>query len=149
MQSRAADLQAVESDRHGACRYVPFDDFPAVLPVAPTAAQSGEPDAQTEAALLYTSGTTGRPKGCVLTNEYFHTFGMNYLTLGGALTMSEGVERLYNPLPLHHANCLSISLPSMLIAGGCLIFGPLSCQHLVEGCGVHASDCCAVSGCDP
>lgn len=122
VQSRAADLQAVESDRHGACRYVPFDDFPAVLPVAPTAAQSGEPDAQTEAALLYTSGTTGRPKGCVLTNEYFHTFGMNYLTLGGALTMSEGVERLYNPLPLHHANCLSISLPSMLIAGGCLIF---------------------------
>jgi crotonobetaine/carnitine-CoA ligase len=101
---------------------VPFDDFPAVLPVAPTPVQTGEPNAQTEAALLYTSGTTGRPKGCVLTNEYFHTFGMNYLTLGGALTMSEGVERLYNPLPLHHANCLSISLPSMLIAGGCLIF---------------------------
>ena len=41
VQSRAADLQAVESDRQGACRYVPFDDFPAVLPVAPTAAQSG------------------------------------------------------------------------------------------------------------
>jgi crotonobetaine/carnitine-CoA ligase len=122
VQSRAADLQAVESDLHGACRYVPFDDFPAVLPAAPTPVQTGEPNAQTEAALLYTSGTTGRPKGCVLTNEYFHTFGMNYLTLGGALTMSEGVERLYNPLPLHHANCLSISLPSMLIAGGCLIF---------------------------
>ena len=24
-----------------------------------------------EAALLYTSGTTGSPKGCILTNTYF------------------------------------------------------------------------------
>jgi crotonobetaine/carnitine-CoA ligase len=122
VQSRAEDLKALEEALGGACRYVPFDDFPAVLPPAPTPVQAGEPNAHTEAALLYTSGTTGRPKGCILTNEYFHTFGMNFLTLGGALTMSEGVERLYNPLPLHHANCLSISLPSMLIAGGCLIF---------------------------
>ena len=29
---------------------------------------------------------------------------------------------MYNPLPLHHANCLSISAPAMLIGGGCLIF---------------------------
>ena len=29
---------------------------------------------------------------------------------------------MYNPLPLHHANCLSISTPSMLMIGGCLIF---------------------------
>ncbi len=36
--------------------------------------------------------------------------------------MREGVERMYNPLPLHHANCLSISAPAMLLTGGCLIF---------------------------
>ena len=36
--------------------------------------------------------------------------------------LEEGVERLYNPLPLHHANALSISLPTMLVAGGCLVF---------------------------
>ena len=29
---------------------------------------------------------------------------------------------MYNPLPLHHANCLSISAPAMLLCGGCLAF---------------------------
>ncbi len=36
--------------------------------------------------------------------------------------MREGEERMYNPLPLHHANCLGISMPAMLIIGGALFF---------------------------
>jgi crotonobetaine/carnitine-CoA ligase len=99
-----------------------FDDLAHDLPPPPTLATAHTPDAATEAALLYTSGTTGRPKGCVMSNEYFHTFGGSYLSRGGALAMQEGLERLYNPLPLHHANCLSISLPAMLLSGGCLVF---------------------------
>lgn len=71
---------------------------------------------------MYTSGTTGRPKGCVMSNAYFHTFGAWFLSRGGRLSMEMGTERLYNPLPLHHANCLSISLPAMLLSGGCLVF---------------------------
>jgi acyl-CoA synthetase (AMP-forming)/AMP-acid ligase II len=101
---------------------VSFERFPDRPPSPPGPARPGVPDASTEAALLYTSGTTGRPKGCILTNEYFHTFGQCYLDLGGRLAMREGEERLYNPLPLHHANCLSVSTPAMLISGGCLIF---------------------------
>lgn len=99
-----------------------LDDLSRPLSAVGTPALQGTPDGATEAALLYTSGTTGRPKGCVLTNEYFHTFGGWYLSRGGRLAMRNGVERLYNPLPLHHANCLSISLPAMLLLGGCLIF---------------------------
>ncbi len=119
---RADDLKAIEADLGGACHHVSFDVFPQTLPAAPHPAQSGVPAYDTEAALLYTSGTTGKPKGCILTNEYFHTFGECYLQVGGALAMQEGVERLFNPLPLHHANCLSISMPAMLMSGGCLIF---------------------------
>jgi len=33
---------------------------------------------ETECAMLYTSGTTGQPKGCILTNDYFITAGEWY-----------------------------------------------------------------------
>ncbi len=122
VDSRTEDLDSVVWMLGGACSRVSFDRFPERVPSPRKPALSGTPDFSTEAALLYTSGTTGRPKGCILTNEYFHSFGACYLGLGGALTMHEGVERMYNPLPLHHANCLSISLPAMLMSGGCLIF---------------------------
>lgn len=120
--ARLGDLSAIEQALDGACRTIPFDDFPDSVPSPRSPSLPGTPDADTEAALLYTSGTTGRPKGCILTNDYFHTFGTCYLSLGGRLAMSEGTERLFNPLPLHHANCLSISVPAMLLSGGCLIF---------------------------
>jgi len=99
-----------------------FDDLEHPLPPPPTPALNVVLDGRSEAALLYTSGTTGRPKGCIKSNEYFHTFGGWFLSRGGRLAIETGKERLYNPLPLHHANCLSISLPAMLLSGGCLIF---------------------------
>ncbi len=122
IDARLEDMSAVARDIGSGLPVVSLERFPERLPAPRSAAQAGSPDAETEAALLYTSGTTGRPKGCILTNEYFHTFGACYLSLGGRLAMREGEERLYNPLPLHHANCLSVSAPAMLLSGGCLIF---------------------------
>lgn len=122
VDSRREDLQAVVDEIGGGLSLVSFDHFPDTLPRPSTKPRTGTPDGATEAGLLYTSGTTGRPKGCILTNEYFHTFGTCYLELGGRLTMRPGEERMYNPLPLHHANCLSVSAPAMLLSGGCLIF---------------------------
>jgi crotonobetaine/carnitine-CoA ligase len=122
VDNRLEDMQAVAASLGGTIPVLSFERFPEVLPKAPTPPLAGKPDGTTEAALLYTSGTTGRPKGCILTNEYFHHFGLCYVHLGGRLKMEEGVERIYNPLPLHHANCLSISAPAMLHLGGCLIF---------------------------
>ena len=76
---------------------------------------------QDECALLYTSGSTGLPKGCILTNEYFEVAGQEYLALGGLCTLQEGGERLVTPLPLVHMNALACSTMAMMMSGGCII----------------------------
>lgn len=78
-------------------------------------------DRDTECALLYTSGTTGRPKGCVLTNTYFLNSGTWYLTVGGLIQLGFGQERMLTPLPLFHMNAMATSTMTMLMSGGCLI----------------------------
>jgi acyl-CoA synthetase (AMP-forming)/AMP-acid ligase II len=95
------------------------DDRPA--PVTP-----GGPAIE-EAALLYTSGTTGRPKGCVLPNSYFLAAGAWYAGLSGLGTMRIGAQRMLTPLPLFHMNALAYSAMAMLMTGGCLI--PLDRFH--------------------
>jgi acyl-CoA synthetase (AMP-forming)/AMP-acid ligase II/acetyl-CoA acetyltransferase len=74
-----------------------------------------------EAALLYTSGTTGTPKGCILTNEYFLDIGRLYTGLGGYCRFDGTGDRLATPLPVTHMNALACSFMAMLTTGGCLI----------------------------
>ena len=86
--------------------------------VRPAAAIRPLPSA--EAALLYTSGTTGKPKGCMLSNEYFLALGRWYTGLGGICALGED-DRLLTPLPPNHMNALCTSFTAMLLAGGCVI----------------------------
>jgi acyl-CoA synthetase (AMP-forming)/AMP-acid ligase II len=110
-------------------------------PLALTAATLGElaraphsgrapeeaPGIDTECALLYTSGTTGRPKGCVLANEYFLHAGQWYAGLDGLCRIRPGVERLITPLPMSHMNAMAFSSMVMLLTGGCIV--PLDRFH--------------------
>ena len=82
------------------------------------AATSG--DGATECALLYTSGTTGQPKGCVLTNIYFLHSGNWYRDVGGLCGLKAEGERMITPLPLFHMNAMAVSLMAMLSVGGSL-----------------------------
>ncbi|MDM8010603.1 MAG: AMP-binding protein [Parasphingorhabdus sp.] len=101
----------------------------AMTPVAPAEpipaldnkgrAASGD-GASREAALLYTSGTTGRPKGCVLTNEYFLHSGDWYRDVGGLISLRPGEERMLTPLPAFHMNAMAVSTIAMVTMGGCL-----------------------------
>ena len=101
-----------------------LDNLPSV---ATAALNDSEPDVRSECALLYTSGTTGRPKGCVLANEYFLWAGTWYAQLGGLCRLDEGVERLLTPLPMTHMNAMACSTMAMLLTGGCIV--PLDRFH--------------------
>jgi acyl-CoA synthetase (AMP-forming)/AMP-acid ligase II len=95
----------------------------AALPKAPAPAPSAgtEPGLATECALLYTSGTTGRPKGCILSNEYFLRAGDWYAGLDGVCSVRPDAERIITPLPLNHVNAMAFSTMVVLTAGGCLV----------------------------
>lgn len=94
-----------------------------VPPPAPFAAPlAGRPvGAGTECALLYTSGTTGRPKGCILPNRYYLHAGRWYANVGGMAALRQGCERMLTPLPLVHMNAMAYSTLAMVLTGGCLI----------------------------
>jgi acyl-CoA synthetase (AMP-forming)/AMP-acid ligase II len=74
-----------------------------------------------ECALLYTSGTTGRPKGCRLANGYFLRAGEWYLGLGDLAAVRADVERFITPLPLSHMNALAFSSMAAILSGGALV----------------------------
>ncbi|MCA0240788.1 MAG: AMP-binding protein [Proteobacteria bacterium] len=78
----------------------------------------GEPS---ECALLYTSGTTGRPKGCMLPNRYYLHSGRWYAQVGGLAALRDGAERMLTPLPLVHMNAMAYSALAMVLTGGCLV----------------------------
>jgi acyl-CoA synthetase (AMP-forming)/AMP-acid ligase II len=74
-----------------------------------------------ECALLYTSGTTGKPKGCLLSDFYFLNVGQRYLDEGGLCAVRHGEERLITPLPFFHMNALAVSTTAMILSAGCLV----------------------------
>ncbi|WOB74940.1 AMP-binding protein [Achromobacter xylosoxidans] len=125
LPERHADLLAAAGRAGRPLRVMGPDDAPPAAPFpAPLA---GEPDELTECALLYTSGTTGRPKGCILPNRYFLHAGGWYARIGGLAALRPGEERMLTPLPLVHMNAMAYSAMAMVLTGGCLI--PLDRFH--------------------
>ncbi len=111
---------------------------PDVVPtrLANAAAVSAAAGVDDECAVLYTSGTTGQPKGCVLTNDYFLFTAEWYVGLGGLCAMQPGKERMLTPLPTFHMNAMATSGMTMVALGSCLIpldrFHPKSWWHCVR-----------------
>jgi crotonobetaine/carnitine-CoA ligase len=98
-----------------------FEAFPESLPQAVRPVTSARPAADTPSSVLYTSGTTGRPKGCLLSHHYELAAGAWYATRGGLATFEEGRERLYNPLPLFHVNASIFSFYCLMLKGNCQV----------------------------
>ena len=105
------DLRGSEVQIESSLPRAPFPPACAGVTVGPEA----------ECALLYTSGTTGRPKGCMLSNGYFLNAGRWYAGLDEVCTVRPDAERIITPLPLNHVNAMAFSLMVVLVTGGCLV----------------------------
>jgi len=121
VSERTAALEAVARERARPLPVIDGGAWPAALPKAGPPPRAGAPRLDTECALLYTSGTTGRPKGCVLDNFYMLNAGAWYRDLGGRLALAPGRERILNPLPLFHMNCLGVTGTCAILTASCLI----------------------------
>lgn len=89
-----------------AARYTPLP-CPAVAPHTPL-------------GILYTSGTTGLPKGVVIPAESYRAIGRKIVE-GIGITAS---DRILTFLPLHHANPQMYSLMSVLTTGCAMVIAP-------------------------
>ncbi len=120
LRDRCDDLRAAAADAGRVLPVIaPGDPLAAPATRAAIAARDGGGD-NAEAALLYTSGTTGQPKGCILTNTYFLDAGRWYAGTGGLCALRADGERMITPLPIFHMNAMAYSFMAMIAVGGCL-----------------------------
>ncbi|HSS62325.1 MAG TPA: AMP-binding protein [Candidatus Limnocylindrales bacterium] len=118
-----ADAERSEIVRKLGIRVVPLEDLPNAdpPPIPPLTSES-------RAAILYTSGTTGRPKGAVLDHG-------NFLAQGrGALEVWRWTagDVLVHALPLFHLHGLGMGLHGTLLSGGSATLISFSPENVVR-----------------
>ena len=77
----------------------------------------GTPQAETPGLLMYTSGTTGRPKGAILSHGNLMAAGQNVVT-GHGIRSSDSA---YCILPIYHINGLCVTVMGTLMSRSGLI----------------------------
>jgi acyl-CoA synthetase (AMP-forming)/AMP-acid ligase II len=118
---RKADLARAAAAIERPVPVVEADTIAAGVPEVPPAPPVSLPPRRREAGLLYTSGTTGRPKGCILSNDYFLLLADWYMSEGGYVRFEPGRTRILTPLPMFHMNALCCSSMAMIASAGCII----------------------------
>jgi long-chain acyl-CoA synthetase len=101
--------------------------------VQPKPAPAVERSPDDDAVVLYTSGTTGRPKGAVLTHG---NLASNALTVAQTLGIKPAVDRVLVVLPMFHAFAGTVGVLMPLLAGAAMVpvmgFDPQGITQAIE-----------------
>ncbi len=109
-------------------------DFASLLEEQPTEAPEAQIDALNDISILYTSGTTSRPKGVQITNANFIYAGE---TVAKAIRLAPE-DRHFIVLPLFHANAQYYSTMSTLVTGASMVLAArFSASSYFDTCIAH------------
>jgi crotonobetaine/carnitine-CoA ligase len=100
--------------------------YPRLREAAPDGWPSHEPKPSDEVAILYTSGTTSRPKGCLITNA-------NYVHVGEAVAKgmrADAEDRWLVVLPYFHGNSqYYCTMPALLVGASIAVMERFSASR--------------------
>src|SRR5215469_7805196 len=96
----------------------PVHSYEALLAAQPATFDWPDVDERSAAAMCYTSGTTGHPKGVVYSHRSMHLHSMA-VCMGGVFGLSDG-DRVLPVVPMFHANAWGLPYAALL-AGASLI----------------------------
>jgi fatty-acyl-CoA synthase len=113
-----AGAPLAETPRAGELAGVSVHDYEELLAAEPDSFDWPSLDERSAAAMCYTSGTTGHPKGVVYSHRssYLHSMGA---CLGNAFAISDQ-DRVLPVVPMFHANAWGLAYASLL-SGAALI----------------------------
>ncbi len=116
------------------------EDYEAVLSSASTEAPEAVVDDEDLAFLMYTSGTTGRPKGAMLTHQNLWQHTLNWIH---ELRVTRD-DAFLTGLPLFHIGGVDAVLPFIYLGGKCIVLpsGGFDAGHSIDMLIRHEATMC-------
>ncbi|UOE56673.1 fatty acid--CoA ligase family protein [Bacillus sp. CMF12] len=112
--------QASKVDSSALSAFLKMKSFTQVIASGDLDFKGPELEEDETAVILYTSGTTGKPKGAMLTHKNLYS---NAKDVSDYLHMNEN-DRVITTLPMFHVFCLTVALNAPLMNGATILIDP-------------------------